>query len=96
VVGHLSQHVVDGPEADDQVVSMVTIAKHRVETSQPGSVALDDDPASGQRRPDRGGIEDVVDSLWGAHGRPSVGAAPSSGNGGWRPIATRPTLHRIS
>jgi hypothetical protein len=45
-------------------------------------VALDDDPTTGQGRPDRRGIEDLIDRRWGAHGRPSLGAPPPSGNGG--------------
>jgi hypothetical protein len=96
LVRHPSEHVVNRPKADNEVVPVVAIAEHRVEAGQPCRMAFDDDPATGHRRADRDGIEDVVDGRWGAHGRPSVGASPSSGNGRRRLIATRPTLHRIS
>ena len=70
----LGEQRVDGPEADHEVVAVVAVAQDRVEPGQVGGVALDDDPAAPQRRPDGGGIDDVVGrgGSAGGHGRPTI------------------------
>ncbi len=80
--GQVIEHHLDGPEADDQVVSVVAVAEDRVEPGQVSGMSLDDDPAAAQCRPNIGGIDDVVagDGRCSRHGRPTIVRPPGTGN----------------
>ena len=100
LVRELRQQRVHRPKADHEVVAVIAVTEDRVEAGEVGGVPLDDDPASPQRRAQRGGIDRGRDRVggggWGAHGRTSLGGASLCGNGPRSRLATPATLHRIS
>ena len=51
VVGQLAKHAVIGFRAVDQVVAVIAVAQHGIETRQVRGVALDDPAALAQGRP---------------------------------------------
>ena len=53
VGGQLGQELVDGAEADDEVVAVIPVAEHGVQPGQVRAVALDDPTAAGERGADR-------------------------------------------
>ncbi len=93
----LGEHRIHGPKPDHEVVAVIAVAQHRVQTGQVRGMALARTTlAPPKGGADGGGIGRCGRGDGGAHGRSSLGAVSPGGNASGCPTTTQPTLHRIS